>query len=493
VANSILSRRLSAGAAAIFGIVMGAPAFADLTAIGFQSPLERSAARANQATYRALIQAGCDDAATAAPTTGACSGSTFDVFRNVRELVHNANELNGSGATRFSLGLDQEGLGFALRWTAAEELAAQGRSATDFSAGQLNSLASRVSALRFGARGSRAIADNAARSDTLFASDAAPLGGGASADPDSIASRWGGFIDGSFGYGRKDDTTFAANNPGAENAFDFDGQEVSVGVDYRLSGRTAVGLLIGKSRRQIDFDSAVSVVDGTIDADGYSAIGYLLHERGGLYVSGSAGMQSIDFDLVRRITYPSLNPLIGSTDATAAGTTGSKALLASLALGYGWQRGAFALEPFVRVDYQKITLDPFTERRASGEEGFQLSYGEQDVNSTEGSVGFKAQYAFSNSLGVFVPYLRGEYRREFEDAPRDISAVYGGSSNLTALGSAADFTLATDAPDPDFALGTAGVALVLPRGFNAFIQYQQVFSLETFTDRAITGGFRLEF
>src|SRR5690606_19273533 len=49
-----------------------------------------------------------------------CTEDAFHVYLNARELVHTANELQGSGPTVSSLGLDLEGLGLALRWTAAE-------------------------------------------------------------------------------------------------------------------------------------------------------------------------------------------------------------------------------------------------------------------------------------------------------------------------------------------------------------------------------------
>ena len=90
----------------------------------------------------------------APPVGTACSDEDrFFVYLNARELVQTANEIRGSGATIASLGQDLEGLGLALRWTAAEELAAQGSMATEFANGQLSNLAARLSALRFGARG----------------------------------------------------------------------------------------------------------------------------------------------------------------------------------------------------------------------------------------------------------------------------------------------------------------------------------------------------
>src|SRR5882757_9964471 len=78
----------------------------DVSANSNFNALERAAARANQATYNQLLT-----------TCGAgqnCTPGDLVVFQNTRELVETANELLGNGSTQFSLGLDSEGLGFAL-------------------------------------------------------------------------------------------------------------------------------------------------------------------------------------------------------------------------------------------------------------------------------------------------------------------------------------------------------------------------------------------
>src|SRR5690606_8718070 len=126
--------------------------------------------------------------------------NTFFVYLNARELVHSANELQGQGPTIASLGVDQEGLGTALRWTAAEEVAAQGSMATEFANGQLSPLAARISALRFGAAGfgPAGLYDWLKRSSPMVAQ----VGGAVDAPADSGEqySPWGGFLNYGFGF-----------------------------------------------------------------------------------------------------------------------------------------------------------------------------------------------------------------------------------------------------------------------------------------------------
>lgn len=468
-----------------------APVFADLSDLSFVNPIERAAARANQAVFDQLTSGAnplCPEQLRAA--AGTCTGVLFETFSNVRELVHTANELTGSGPTNYSLDLDQANLGFALRWTAAEELAAQGSSATQFSNSQLNSLASRISALRFGAR----IARNDTESGSLLArgGQSAARGGGASADEQSIASRWSAFLDGSFGYGRKDDTTDPFNpagSSGAEDAFDFDGQEVTLGVDYRMRERLVLGALLGFTDRSIDFDSAVSIVDGRIDGKGESLMLYALWENDRFYLSGSLGGQWLSYDMDRRITYPSLNPLVASIDHTTSSETDSQTVIATLGGGLSFNVRAFAFEPFVKAEYQDISIDGFTE---AGSSGFELTYGGQDIKSFDVAAGFKVNYAWTPSFGVVVPYVRGEVHKQLENDRRTISSLYAGLPAPT-VSSTSDFGLATDAMDDEFFLAAAGFSVVLKHGLQGFLQFQQVFDLQTFEDRAITGGIRVEF
>jgi outer membrane autotransporter protein len=462
------------------------------------SPIEIDAARANQAVYDRLTlpqdgsQSGqCDVSLVADPGRGPCTGAVFLTFDRVRHLVHTANQLTGEGPTTFSLNLDRARLGRALRWTAAEELAAQGSSATRFAGNQLNSLASRMSALRLGARGFKTVRNESDGDshERVASHDARALGGAASADDLGIARRWGGFIDGAAGTGRQDDTTNLAT-PGTEDAFDFDGWDITAGLDYRIGMSTVVGLIAGYTDREIEFDSSVSVVDATIASDGGSAMVYLLWEGADFYASASVGMQRLAHDLRRRIAYASLNPAIPSIDETARSSTDSDATLASVNLGYSWRRGGFSLEPYVRAEYQDIEIDAFGERQG---EGFDFTYGQQQIESLDAAAGVRVQYVFTPSFGVLIPFVRGELHREFADDKRTIDAVYSGIVGTTGLDPAANFAIATNEPDDEFYIGAAGVSFVFKHGIQAFLQYQQTFALERIDDRSVAGGLRFEF
>jgi len=466
------------------------PVLADLTdprILAQLNVLETAAARANQASFDAL------SGSCAAGPGPACPADVFGVFEETRELVHTANELLGTGDTTFSLGLDIDGLGFALRWTAAEELAAQGSMTTEFAASQLSALSARVAALRWGITGPRLTGVQEADGSIRVArSGALPLGGGASADAEVVYSRWSWFLDGAFGYGDKDPTAL-------EDAFDFDGQEITFGVDYRISPALAVGGMVGYSTKEVDFDSSRSIVDGRIKTDGYSGIAYALLEGERAYLNGSLGYQQLSHDSRRRITYPSQNPLIPAVDSLATGTTDSDTLLATIGTGYAFRWGAFSIEPSIGFDYVDSRVDGFREtsvdNTANGSpvDPFDLQIGDQDIESLDGSAGVQLQYVFTPRFGVLVPYLSGRYHHELLDDARRVSALYADAFSQLVQAIDADFNVPTDPPDEDYYTVAAGATVVLAGGLMGFVQYLQVLDLEHYSDAVITGGMRYEF
>ncbi|HEY5808851.1 MAG TPA: autotransporter outer membrane beta-barrel domain-containing protein [Povalibacter sp.] len=456
-------------------------------AAGFNA-LERAAARANQASYNQLF------APCANGVGGACTESDFVVFENTRELVETANELLGTGSTQYSLGLDSEGLGFALRWTAAEEMAGQGSATTRFAASQLSALATRLSVLRWGVSGLRSVNNlDGEDDDALLAGNGQRArGAGASADLPEDFPRWGSFIDGSYGYGSKDPTDL-------EDAFDFDGEEVTVGVDYRFRPSLVAGVIFGYSKKEIDFDSSQSIVDGGIESDGFSALLFGMLEGEKAYGSLSIGYQTLTHDTTRRITYPSINPTVPSVDSTARSSADSGAVLATANAGYSFRFGAFSLDPVLDVVYSDTTIDEFTETSVdnldagAGNDPFNMRVGEQSIESLDVAPSLKMQYVFTPKFGVIIPYAVGRYHFELSDDVRNISARYADAIGELFNIADSDFAVSTDAPDEEYYTLAGGLTLVLPHGLNGFVQYLQVFDYESYTDAVITAGFRFEF
>jgi len=466
----------------------------------YQSELEERAATSNQATYNQLKAQGCQDNDRAA--TASCSGTVFIVWNNVRELVHTANELSNNGPTLFSLDSDLDGLGFALRWTAGEEFSSEESMADSFVSGQLSSLNSRVTALRSGARGFN-IAGFAPDSNGNLANNGKTssqkpgFSGLNSGDDTSEAwSRLGGFINGSYTYGDQGASE-------REDAFDFNGAEISAGLDYRLDDHWVVGFIFGYQQQEIDFDSRQSIVDGGVKMDGLSIMPFVLYQSDDWYYSVSAGYQQGEFETQRSIRYPSINPNVSNTDTVAISDNDSDTLSANLAAGYTFRIGDnFIVEPSVTLNYQDVSIDRYREEDINNA-GFGFIVDEQKIKSMETVAALKMQYFFSNNYGVFMPYIDLQFYSQHENDPRFIDAVYVNASEK--ITDDARFSLPTNSTDRDYQIFGVGVAAVLRGarqttfgasaggGIQAFINYRELRGVDNYNQRIISGGLRYEF
>jgi len=470
--------------------ILPASSFADLNSLVFSNELEQRSAAANQQTYDRLLASGCSDGQSSA--SSACDGDVFQVWRVVRELVHTANALNpiSGGSSIYSLGLDVEALGFALRWTAAEEFASQGSLSSSFVGGQISGLAARIAALRLGSRG---FAVNSYGEDYLASDDSQASGGGASADDGW--TRWGGYVNASASYGDKEATVL-------EDAFDYDGRNLNGGFDYRINESWIVGTTFGYLDMTLDFDSSQSVVDGDVDMDGFSLMPFVLFQSEHLFGSFSLGYQQLKFDTTRSIRYPSLNPQVASTNTRANSKNDASVWSLFSSVGYTFApTSQLSVEPYVSIDYRHIDVEKISEKDINND-GFNFVVKSQGISSFEGIGGVKLQYVFTPSFAVLIPFFDAQWHHEFEDGSHDIKATYAGVSSTAPD---VQFVIPTDLPDTNYQIYTVGISSVL-RGahqaeagaaaggaLQAYFNYRTIAAMENYTHDSFTFGVRYEF
>jgi uncharacterized protein YhjY with autotransporter beta-barrel domain len=272
------------------------------------------------------------------------------------------------------------------------------------------------------------------------------------------------------------------------------------------------GGIFGSSDQNIDFDEAastISVVDGNIDAEGTSAILFALFQGERLTVSGAVGAQSLRYDVVRNIKYPSFNPELDSANSIANSHPETDVRVATFNLGYAFGSQKLTLEPFLAAEYLDATVDAFDEERSINllsndavSKRFDLSISEQTFDSLDTALGLRLQYVVTPRFGVIVPYLTLEAHRELADDARTITAGYAAIADI--LGTST-FVVPTDAPDEHYTVASAGFSIVLRGGrqreaggaivggLSAFVQIKSIRGLLYYDDSVATGGFRYEF
>lgn len=463
---------------------------------GTFNQLEQLSATANQASYNQLTAnpngtVYCDPSLKG--PSAKCPSNVFAVFSNLRELVQSANELlHNGGPTFYSLHANYQQLGFALRWVSGNNLAAPGSVTTQFANAQLSSVAARIEALRLGATGFTLGGFNLSQDGRPALAYNAPVaqGGGASGDSSEIgiASRWGGFLNGAYGYGYRQPSVL-------EDAFAFDSTDATLGVDYRFTRRFVLGATISYTNQRVDFDSERSVAGGGFRANGYGLLFYGLYEWEGPYLSFSAGWQHSNIDETRLITYPSDNLAVPSANATASGSTHTNALIASFSAGWPLPYRAATAEPYLNIQYRDAKLAGFTETsvnnggaEAGTDGGFQFTYASQEFRIADAALGLRLQYAFTPHFGVIIPYARAEYHRIFGANTYTVAAAY---SPIASGGNV--FNLPTDPADTHYSAFGGGLSVVLPHGVQGFAQFQTTSGMQFVTSRLISAGIRVEF
>lgn len=379
-------------------------------------------------------------------------------------------------------GAEPERLRRALRAIDARELLAGGRLGLQATAAQFENLRNRLLALRGGAGGlslSGLSLSDGGRSLPLswLAGILLPA---AEKPPTDGFSRWGAFLTGTFGRGRRD--------PGErESGFRFDEWSLTAGVDYRAHDNFVVGAALGYNAT----DTRVGSRNGTIDAKTRSLALYATWNGESSYLEGVLTRAANRFDNRR-----DLGLAIGQganaiqIEQVFASEADGRQTGFSLAAGHEFVRGALSLVPYLRASWLRQRIDAYTERALFPDRpgaALALRIEPQRVESRQLSAGAQAQYVLSRRWGVLIPTAQIEYLREYE---RD---ELGFLVRLVHDPSASPIIVRGDALDRRFANLGLGVSAVWAGGRSGFLFYERTTGLKRQRREQLSFGLRFEF
>jgi outer membrane autotransporter protein len=408
------------------------------------------------------------------------SSATGDLTRRCREMRQTANANQSSGATTFSLGLTNDQLASALGALTPDQASTAGTGAIETGIGPSRAIAGRLSALRQGARGV-SVSGLHLDQDGKPVSIAQLIGldgpAGGSADRGG-AGAIGVFLNGAYGFGDRDATA-------RESGFDFNSGLVTAGVDYRFSDSFIAGVALSYAHSDADLKARL----GDVETNSYGLAVYGTFYVGQFYLDSLLGFGWNTYDLSRRISYAA-GPGAGAgaagvvVDRTAKADTEGPQYTATVGAGYEFRGAGFTMTPFLRAEFVGLNIDGYTE---SGAGGLDLKVKSQDVYSLQTALGGQLGYAFSTPIGVLVPYVRMEWRHEFLDNERNVTAKYANDPFNVF------FSIPTDKPDRDFMGLAAGISNQFKGGVSAFLNYETVLGLKHVDAHMFTAGVRIEF
>jgi len=346
-----------------------------------------------------------------------------------------------------------------LNQLAPEEILAQSQVQQQFASRQTRNVQQRLLQLKQGVRGAQV---------GLFSPSGQALSGGSAGD--MAFSPWGLFINGMLENGERDRTDYEAS-------YDFDGNSITGGVDYRFNDRLIGGAAVGFNSNSLDYGQRSGSLDSTSASLLFYGTWYLTEWA----LDGVLGFGSGEVDSKRRIRYTDVT---GDFAANTKGETTADQLMASITASYDWSIRAYTLTPFVSVDWSKNDLDAFEE---NGGGGWELAFDEQSTDSLLFSVGARGQFARSFSWGIWQPTASLALKSESKGQRDPIVARFAFDTDTTNT-----FDINADSPDKRYFEMALGSTFVLTEGWSAYVNYERLLGLEHVTSQQLTFGGRME-
>jgi uncharacterized protein YhjY with autotransporter beta-barrel domain len=259
---------------------------------------------------------------------------------------------------------------------------------------------------------------------------------------------------------------------------------ITAGMDYRFNRQTVGGLAINYANTHGDFKNGGDFNTNTIGATLFGS--YLPTDQTFVQVTGGYSRNNY---LVSRVAQAFI-PAVGvGQNRSLAGTPSSNSngdiFRATLLTGYDHPIGRFTIGPRAGLNWTNTHISDFSETSGGG---LGLRYNDQWVNSLQSVLGVQAQAAISTGLGVIVPQANADYIHEFANSQRHIDVAFVEDNRANPVG----FRFQTDVPVRNFFnLGT-GLIMVLPNGWQPFVNFRAMVGNTQFNNYAGTFGLRIE-
>jgi len=259
---------------------------------------------------------------------------------------------------------------------------------------------------------------------------------------------------------------------------------ITAGADYRFNRQTVAGLAINYANTHGDFKNGG---DFNTNSLGFTVFGsYLPTDRTFLQLVGG---YTHDNYLVARNANALVTGIPPGPDrplngAPSSSSNGDVFRLSALA-GYDHPVGIFTVGPRVGFNYMNMHISDYSETSGGG---LGLKYDDQWVNSLQSVLGVQGQAAISTPIGVLVPQANADYVHEFANSQRFITVSFVEDLRATPT----RFRFQNDVPVRNYFNLWTGLIMVLPNGWQPFVNFRAMVGNEQFNNYAGTFGLRIE-
>jgi len=252
----------------------------------------------------------------------------------------------------------------------------------------------------------------------------------------------------------------------------------TVGGDYRFSKQVTAGMAFTYSNTNGDFRQG-----GNFSNNGYELTlfsQYLPTERTFVQMTGGYGRHSYLVDRRNSLTLSNI-----AVNGFSSSNSNADVLKLGVLAGYDIPVGMFTVGPRAGFNFSHTHILGYDEQ---GNTGMELRIGDQYVNSSQSVLGVQGQAAISTGLGVLVPQVNADYIHEFANSQRFLTAQYVQDFSAAPT----RFRFQNDVPVRNyFNIGT-GLLMVLPNGWQPFVNFRVMAGNQQFNNYAGTFGVRIE-
>lgn len=301
-----------------------------------------------------------------------------------------------------------------------------------------------------------------------------PVGGTSGGTFGMSSDRWKGlgvFASGLVESLNRDDTTFQEGYKSSILGF-------TAGADYRFSRQVTAGAAFTYSNTNGDFRQG-----GDFSNNGYewTVFGqYLPTDRTFIQVTGGYGRNSY---LVNRRNSLTLTNI--AVNGFSSSNSNADVFKVGVLTGYDHPIGMFTVGPRVGLNYSHTHIHDYDEQGATG---LELKFDDQYVNSLQSLLGVQGQAAISTSFGVLVPQANVDYIHEFANSQRFLNVQYAQDFSPVPT----KFRFQNDVPVRNYFNLGAGLLMVMPNGWQPFVNFRAMVGNEQFNNYAGTFGVRIE-
>ncbi len=250
---------------------------------------------------------------------------------------------------------------------------------------------------------------------------------------------------------------------------DLTSNSLNIGMDYQMTDRWMMGLMISGSDDKQDPTDHYSYRTRGWMATAFSGI--KIAENG--WINGDVHYGSLNYDDINR------SIKLGPTTRTERGDTDGKQIGGRLTAGWDFPvLPVLKTGPVVQYSWDYSSIDGYSEK---GNNSTSMRFGDQTSHSQIGALGWR----LNAELGIVNPYAQVTYDRQFSD------------NTYTATGAIKStrthFSRTTGEQDKDWVDMTAGLNVQLTHSLSAFAAVSQTTGLDSGEQTSYNAGISARF